>query len=79
MGQTVASCDPPADTPRSLQNVVHATKKEASRAKARRVWPGIGLLLGSGLYLYFNLFTITGIPYLLDGDQVFFWVYAERL
>jgi hypothetical protein len=79
IGQTVAGCDPPADTPRSSQNVVHATKKRASRAEARRVWSGIGLIFGSGLYLYFNLFTINGIPYLLDGDQVFFWVYAERL
>jgi hypothetical protein len=78
-GLIVAGCDHPADTPRSSQKVVHATKKNASRAKARRAWPGIGLLLGSGLYLYFNLFTIDGIPYLLDGDQVFFWVYAQRL
>jgi hypothetical protein len=37
------------------------------------------LLLGSTVYLYFNLFTHVGVPYLLGGDQVFFWVYAQRL
>src|ERR1700722_9594423 len=45
----------------------------------KRILPDIGLFVGSGLYLYFNLFTLTGTPYLLDGDQVFFWVYAQRL
>ena len=78
-GLIAGGCDPPADPPRSSRNVVPATEKRALRAKPRRVWPGLGLLLGSGLYLYFNLFTINGIPYLLDGDQVFFWVYAQRL
>ncbi len=44
-----------------------------------RIWPEIVLILGSGVYLYFNLFTLMGVPYLLGGDQIFFWVYAQRL
>jgi hypothetical protein len=67
-----------ADAQRIPQNAIHASKNP-SRSNARRIWPEIGLLFGSGVYLYYNLFTITGIPYLLDGDQVFFWVYAQRL
>ena len=37
------------------------------------------VVLGSALYLYFNLFTFTGIPFLLDGDQVYFWTYGLRM
>jgi hypothetical protein len=38
-----------------------------------------GLLLACALYLYVNLFSITGTPNLLSGDQVYFWGYAQRL
>ncbi|HEX3472845.1 MAG TPA: hypothetical protein VHT28_16815 [Silvibacterium sp.] len=37
------------------------------------------LLFGVPLYLYANLFAFPNIPFLLDGDQVFFWVYAQRM
>jgi hypothetical protein len=37
------------------------------------------VVLGSALYLYFNLFTSAGIPFLLDGDQVYFWTYGLRM
>ena len=37
------------------------------------------LLLGSVIYLYLNLFTLTATPFLLGGDQVFYWMYAQRL
>jgi hypothetical protein len=37
------------------------------------------VLLGSALYLYLNLFTFKGIPFLLDGDQVYFWTYGLRM
>src|SRR4051812_46690304 len=39
----------------------------------------LSLLLGSAIYLYLNLFTLTGTPFLLGGDQVFYWTYALRL
>ena len=38
-----------------------------------------GLVAGAALYLYTNLFTLRGVPFLLGGDQVFFWLYAQRL
>jgi hypothetical protein len=38
-----------------------------------------GVLLGSCLYLYVNLFALPATPYLLGGDQVLFWVNAQRL
>jgi hypothetical protein len=40
--------------------------------------PLAGLLLATGVYLYAGLFTITGTPFLLGGDQVFFWTNAQR-
>jgi hypothetical protein len=45
-------------------------------SKHNRVWHA--LFIGAPLYLYLNLFSIRGIPYLLGGDQIFFWVYAQR-
>jgi hypothetical protein len=41
------------------------------------VWPV--LVFGIPLYLYVNLFAFPNIPFLLGGDQVFFWVYAQRM
>jgi hypothetical protein len=38
--------------------------------KHNRVWQA--LCIGAPLYLYLNLFSIRGIPYLLGGDQIFF-------
>jgi hypothetical protein len=65
---------------RDISNaVVQAAVERPAKTTARRILPDIGLVFGSALYLYLNLFTINGTPYLLDGDQVFFWVYAERL
>ncbi len=37
------------------------------------------VILGGGIYLYLNLFTFAGIPFLLDGDQVYFWTYGSRM
>jgi hypothetical protein len=37
------------------------------------------LLIAAPLYLYLNLFTFTNVPFLLGGDQTFFWIYALRL
>jgi hypothetical protein len=36
-------------------------------------------LIAVPLYLYLNLFTFTNVPFLLGGDQTFFWIYAVRL
>ena len=65
---------------KSISAAPEQTAEERSPgAIPKRISPDIGLFVGSGLYLYFNLFTLTGTPYLLDGDQVFLWVYAQRL
>lgn len=31
------------------------------------------------LYLYLNLFSLSNTPFLLEGDQTFFWTYAMRM
>jgi hypothetical protein len=39
----------------------------------------LALLTGAGIYLYANLFRWPNTPYLLGGDQVFFWTDAQRM
>jgi hypothetical protein len=39
----------------------------------------LGLLFGCAVYLYVNLFANPETPYLLGGDQVFFWMDAQRM
>lgn len=65
----------PAYPPKTIAPV----SKGCATLKRQPAWTDFGLLFGSAVYLYLNLFTNTGIPYLLSGDQVFFWVYAQRL
>ena len=48
-----------------------------TRAPLERCY--IGLLLGSALYLWANLFANPRTPFLLGGDQVFFWMDAQRM
>lgn len=36
-------------------------------------------LVGAGSFLYFNLFVFPAIPVLLSGDQVFFWMFGQRM
>lgn len=36
-------------------------------------------LLGAGSFLYFNLFVFPITPVLLSGDQVFFWMFGQRM
>jgi Dolichyl-phosphate-mannose-protein mannosyltransferase len=37
------------------------------------------LLFGAAAYLYANLFFSPRVPFLLTGDQVFFWTFAQRM
>jgi hypothetical protein len=39
----------------------------------------VSVLVGSAIYLYVNLFTFGAVPFLLGGDQVYFWTYALRM
>ena len=37
------------------------------------------VIAGSGVYLYLSLFTLRGVPFLLSGDQVFYWMDSVRM
>src|SRR5260370_23640627 len=39
----------------------------------------VGVLLGSAIYLCFNLLSLKGTPFLLGGDEQVFWMNAQRL
>src|SRR5437588_12808128 len=44
-----------------------------------RNWVEPALLIGAAAYLWVNLFRIFRTPFLLGGDQVYFWTYAQRM
>jgi hypothetical protein len=54
------------------------TSKDHGR-QHKTSWVRAVLFLGAPLYLYVNLFSLSNIPFLLGGDQVYFWVYAQRM
>jgi hypothetical protein len=39
----------------------------------------VSVIGGSAIYLYVNLFTFGGVPFLLGGDEVYFWTYGLRM
>jgi hypothetical protein len=39
----------------------------------------VGIACACALYLYANVFASPRLPYLFEGDQVFFWTYAQRM
>jgi hypothetical protein len=45
---------------------------------ARR-WLHLWVIAASGIYLYLSLFTLRGVPFLLSGDQVFYWMDSVRM
>lgn len=51
---------------------------ETPAALAERYYP-VGVIVGSFIYLYANLFAQLQVPFLLGGDQVLFWTNAQRL
>lgn len=42
-------------------------------------WSHLWVIAGSGIYLYLSLFTFRGVPLLLSGDQVFYWMDSVRM
>ena len=44
-----------------------------------RTWHLPALLLGASTYLALNLFRFFCAPFLLSGDQIFFWMFAQRM
>lgn len=49
------------------------------RQSAKQIWPQLFVLVGSSVYLYIQLFTFSRVPFLLTGDQNYFWAYALRM
>jgi hypothetical protein len=48
-------------------------------ATRRADWVLILSLVAAAAYLYLNLFSLPRTPYLLSGDQVYFWMDAQRM
>lgn len=48
-------------------------------ARRKINWFLILVVLGTSTYLYVNLFSFPNTPFLLGGDQVFFWTDAQRM
>lgn len=48
-------------------------------AIAANSWHVVAVAFFSAAYLYLNLFTLRGTPYLLSGDQVYFWTGAQQI
>jgi hypothetical protein len=48
-------------------------------ARRRIDWFLLAMLLGIAGFLYLNLFAFPNIPFLQSGDQVYFWVFAQRM
>lgn len=48
-------------------------------ARQRTDWSVAFVLLGAATYLYLNLFSLSNTPFLLGGDQVYFWMGGQRM
>jgi hypothetical protein len=48
-------------------------------ARRKTNWVPILAVLGATTYLYLNLFSFPNTPFLLGGDQVYFWTDAQRM
>jgi len=63
----------------ALQNKDKRLEKKSRSLQKNRDWIQPLLLIAAPSYLYLNLFTLTNVPFLLGGDQTFFWIYALRM
>lgn len=65
-----------------VQNPVPADSPAATNLRAGRSrvdgWL-IATLCGTAMYLYLRLFNFHGIPFLLSGDQMFYWLNGMRI
>jgi hypothetical protein len=67
---------PETESATSLKRLDPKTRPVSSREAGQCL---ILLLLGAAVYLYLNLFSLPHTPYLLAGDQVYFWTYGQRM
>ena len=49
------------------------------KSRVGNSWQIIAIGLFSSAYLYLNLFTLHGVPFLLSGDQVYLWTSAQQI
>lgn len=47
--------------------------------RPRMDWAILTMLVGVAMFLYLNLFALPNTPFLQAGDQVYFWVFAQRM
>src|SRR5580698_4390230 len=62
----------------SKMRVRSRTRDAAASGRFRR-WDECWVIFCSLAYLSFNLFQFSTVPVLLGGDQVFFWMDAQRM
>jgi hypothetical protein len=57
------------------------TSSEVSQSASQKATGSalVLVLLGAVVYLYLNLFALSHTPFLLGGDQAFFWLYAQHM
>ncbi len=60
-------------------NSQEAAAREDRQSLPAKPFSEPALILSCTFYLCANLFTLRGIPFLLGGDQVVFWTYAQRM
>jgi hypothetical protein len=56
-----------------------ADRERAQSSGNGERWAEVFFVVATCLYLYVKLFTFNGVPILLGGDQIFFWMDAKRL
>jgi hypothetical protein len=61
------------------EGVGGADRERVGRSGDAGRWAEVLFVVATCLYLYVKLFTFRGIPILLGGDQIFFWMDAKRL
>jgi hypothetical protein len=63
-----------------VRTIPFCTEKEEPLLSTRKLpWILPSLCAGAALYLYLNLFVHARVPILLSGDQLYFWMDAQRI
>jgi hypothetical protein len=63
----------------AMESSARSSGQARRTALQRTDWPLVFVLLGAATYLYLNLFALPNTPFLLSGDQVYFWMNAQRI
>jgi Dolichyl-phosphate-mannose-protein mannosyltransferase len=63
----------------AMESSARSSVQARRTVRQRTDWPLVFVLLGAATYLYLNLFALPNTPFLLSGDQVYFWMDAQRM